>query len=172
MIKQYKVDEVNSLVEKLKNRNNIILTSYAGVKVSGLSVLRKKLREKNAEYKVVKNNLFRLALENCGYKGFHDYLKGPIGVAFIKDEIGDVAKILKEFAKDQENFKYSIGILDNTLYFEDQVKRIADLPSKEVLLSQTIALINGPASYTAMGINQVMASLARGIKAVAEARNQ
>jgi large subunit ribosomal protein L10 len=172
MIKQYKVDEVNNLVEKLKAKHNVILTSYSGVTVEGLSILRRKLREKNADYKVVKNNLFKLALEKCGYQGFHDYIKGPIGVTFLKDEIGEVARVLKDFAKEQENFKYSVGILDNTIYFEDQVKRIADLPSKDVLLSQTMSLINGPATYMAMGMNQIMASLARGIKAVAEARQE
>ncbi|HOO70449.1 MAG TPA: 50S ribosomal protein L10 [Spirochaetota bacterium] len=171
MIKQYKVDEVNNLVEKLKEKNNIILTDYSGVSVAGLSVLRRKLREKNADYKVVKNNLLKLALEKSGYEGFQDYIKGPIGVTFLKDEIGEIAKILKDFAKDQENFSYSIGILDNTLYVEDQIKRIADLPSKEVLLSQTMSMINAPATYIAMGMNQIMASLARGINAVAEAQN-
>lgn len=170
MIKQYKIDEVENLVEKLKDKGNIIFTNYSGVNVLGLSALRSKLREKGAEYKVVKNNLFKLALEKIGYKGYEEYIKGPIGVTFIKDEVGDIAKVLKDFAKEQEKFSFSIGIVDQVVYNENQIKMIADLPPKEVLLSQTMSLINGPASGIAMGMNQIMASLARGIQAVAEAK--
>jgi len=62
--------------------------------------------------------------------------------------------------------------MGTVVYNQEQVRRIADLPSKEVLLSQIMSLINGPARGIAVGTNQIMASLARGIKAVAEARNQ
>ena len=168
MVKQYKVDEVSDLVSRLKSKGNVILTNYSGVKVRDISVLRAKLREKNTEYKVVKNTLFKRALKELGITGLDEYLKGPIGVAFVQDEVGEVAKIFKDFAKDQEKFSYSAGVVDSTVYNGEQIKRIADLPSKEALLSQIMSLINGPASKTAIGMNQIMASLARGIKAVAE----
>jgi large subunit ribosomal protein L10 len=90
----------------------------------------------------------------------------------VKDEISEIAKAFKEFAKEFDKFSYSAGILDKVLYNQDQIKRLADLPSKDVLLAQTMSLINGPARGIATGMNQIMASLARGIKAVAEARNQ
>lgn len=172
MVKQYKVDEVAVLVSKLKERNNIILTNYSGIMVKDLSKLRRTLRSKNTEYRVVKNTLFRRALKEVGIQGLDDYLKGPIAVAFIKEEIGEVTKALKDFAKDVEKFSYTAGILENVLYGEDQLKRIADIPSKEVLLAQIMGLVNGPARGIAVGMNQIVASLARGIKAVAEAKNQ
>jgi large subunit ribosomal protein L10 len=172
MVKQYKVDEVAHLVSKLKDRSNLILTNYSGIMVKDLSKLRKTLRSKNAEYRVVKNTLFKRALKEAGIQGLDDYLKGPIAVAFIKEEIGEVAKALKDFAKDVEKFSYSAGILDNVIYAQDQIKRIADLPSKEVLIAQIMGLANGPARGIAVGVNQIMASLARGIKAVAEANNK
>lgn len=168
MVKQYKVDEVGNLVAKLENKKNIILTNYSGVKVRDLGVLRKNLRAKNIEYKVVKNNLFKRALETKGYAEMDQYLKGPIGVVFLNDEIADATKVLKEFGEAQEKFSFSIGVLDSVLYNQDQMKRIASLPSKEVLLSQTMSMINGPATSIATGMNQIMSSLARGIQAVAE----
>jgi len=171
MIKQYKVDEVELLKEKLDEKKNIIFTDYSGVQVHGLSALRRKLREKNAEYRVVKNNLLKRALDDKGYEGFDEYLKGPTAVAFAGDEVGEVAKVLKEFAVEEANFSYSMGILDNVIYNEDQIKQIADLPSKEVLLGQIMSMINGPASGIAVGTNQIMSSLARGIQAVAEEQN-
>ncbi|PKL36112.1 MAG: 50S ribosomal protein L10 [Spirochaetae bacterium HGW-Spirochaetae-1] len=168
MVKQYKIDEVGVLVSQLKNKKDIFLTNYSGIKVKDLGVLRRKLREKNADYKVVKNSLFKRALTDVGYSGVDDFLKGPIGVAFVSGDVGEIAKILKEFGDEHEKFSYTAGVIDNVVYGTDQVKKIASLPSKEVLLSQTMSMINAPASYIAMGMNQIIASLARGIKAVSE----
>jgi large subunit ribosomal protein L10 len=170
MVKQYKIDEVENLTNKLQEKNNIIFTDYSGVKVQELSSLRRKLREKNAEYKVVKNNLFKLALEKAGFQSLDEHLKGPVAVAFAGEGVGEVAKVLKDFGKEVDAFSYSIGVFDSVLYSEEQVQKIADLPSREELLAKTMMLINGPASGVAMGMNQVMASLARGIKAVAESQ--
>lgn len=168
MLKQYKVDEVGKLVEKLKGKKNIILTGYSGIKVKDLGDLRRKLRAKGSEYKIVKNNLFKRAFKETGGIDIDEFLKGPIGVVFAGEELTESARVLKDFGKEQEKFSYSIAVMDNVLYTKDQVKRLADLPSKEVLLSQTMSLINGPATKIATGMNQIMASLARGIKAVAE----
>ena len=168
MVKQSKVDEVQNLKEKISEKGNFILTNYSGTQVKNLSILRRKLREKNADYKVVKNNLLKRALSDAGYGNMDDYLKGPLGVAFIKDEIGEIAKVLKEFAAENEKFSFSAGVLDKVVYDQAQIKRIADLPTKDVILSQLLSVINGPARGIAVGTNQIMASLARGIKAVAE----
>ena len=171
MIKQYKIDEVSQIKEKLKERGNFILTDFSGIKVNDLAILRRSLAEKNAKYKVVKNNLFRRAIEESGYSKMDEHLKGPMGVAFSGEQIGDVAKVLKEFSEKNDKFSFFAGVIDKVVYGKNDIKRIADLPSKEVLLSQTMAMINGPARTIATGMNQIMASLARGIKAVAEAKN-
>jgi large subunit ribosomal protein L10 len=168
MAKQYKIDAVSELIEILKEQNNFILTNYSGVKVSDLTDFRSKLKEKGAKYQVVKNNLFKLALKEVGVESIDDKLKGPIAVAFATDQIGDVAKVCKDFKKDKDNFDYFLGMIDGVLYDESGVKKIADLPSREVLLSQILSLVNGPATGMAIGMNQIMSSLARGIKAVAE----
>lgn len=168
MVKQYKVDEVKSLEEKLQSKKNIILTNYTGIKVKDLSELRNKLREAGADYKVVKNNLFRIALKNAGYKEMDEHLKGPVAVAFTSEDITSTAKVLKDFKKEQAVFSFFAGVMDKVVYDAVGVTRLADLPSKEVLLSQVLSLVNGPGSGIAMGVNQIMASLARGIKAVAE----
>ncbi len=168
MIKQYKIDEVADLVGRLKTKKNIILTNYSGIKVKDLSDLRKKLRGVNAEYKVVKNTLFMRALKEAGYENVDNYMTGPVAVAFTDKDLSDVAKILRDFKKEQEKFEFGIGVMDNVVYNSEQVKNIADLPSKEVLISKIMYLVNAPTSQIAMGMNQIMASLARGIKAVAE----
>jgi large subunit ribosomal protein L10 len=168
MAQQYKIDAVNELVDLLKENDNIILTNYSGVKVSELTLLRSQIKEKNAKYQVVKNNLFKRALKDAGFAEMDEVLKGPIAVAFAKEDVGDVAKLLKNFKKEQNNFDFFYGVVDGVTYDESGIKKLADLPSKEVLFSQILSLINGPATNVAGGMNQIMSSLARGIKAVAE----
>jgi large subunit ribosomal protein L10 len=172
MIKQYKLDEVNNLITKLKEKKNIILTNFSGTKVKGLNQLRRNLREKGAEYKVVKNNLFRRALKEAGCKDISEQIRGPIAVAFTDGDLSEVAKVLKEFKKEYENFNYSIGIMQNMVYNEGEIKRIAELPSKDVMIAQLMYLISGPATGIAMITNQIVASLARGIKLVADKNSQ
>ncbi len=168
MVKQYKVDKVQELILHLKDKRNIILTNYSGIKVSGLTSLRNKLRVKNIDYKVIKNNLLKRALKDTGYPEVDKYLKGPIGVVFADSDLGEAAKILKDFKKEQEKFNFSLGIMDNVVYNEEQIKKIADIPSKEVLYAQIMSLINSSATNITMAINQTIASVTRGIKAVAE----
>ncbi len=170
MVKQYKKDQVSSLVDKLSLNKNIILTNYSGVSVKDMTELRGQLREKTAEYKVVRNNFFKLALKEQGYESLDEHLKGPVAVAFMSEQVGEVAKVLKDFGKENKSFSYSVGILDDVLYTNDQIKKIAELPSKDVITAQTMSLINGPATGIAGGMNQIISSLARGINAVAEAQ--
>ncbi len=168
MIQQYKIDKVNDFVSNLKDKKNFILTNYSGLNVADIETLRGQLREKGVVYKVIKNNLFKRALQETGYDEIDKYLTGPIAVAFTDTDLSEAARIFKDFRKEHENFSYSLGVMDNEIYEEDQVKRIADIPSKDVLLAQIMSLINTPATKLTMVVNQVTSSLARGIKAVAD----
>jgi large subunit ribosomal protein L10 len=172
MAKQQKIDQVQAITLKLKEKKNIIFTNYSGIKVSSLTALRNKLRVKNIDYKVIKNNLLKRALKDNGYPEVDQYLKGPIGVVFAHSDLGEAAKILKDFKKEQEKFSFSLGIMENVVYNADQIKKIADIPSKEVLYSQIMSLINSSARNIAVAMNQTIASVARGVKAVAEKNAQ
>lgn len=171
MAQQYKIDFVNEIKETLAEKKNIILTKYSGIKVSEMSALRSEVKAKGAKYKVIKNNLFKRALDESGYENIEEHLKGPIGVAFAGEEVGDIAQLFKKFKKDQEAFDFFLGIIEDSVYDSAELEKIADLPSKEVLLGQVLSLINAPSSKIAIGMNEIMASLARGINAVAEQNN-
>jgi collagenase-like PrtC family protease len=96
-----------------------------------LNSLRRSLREQNAEYKVVKNNLFKRALKDAGYEGLDPYVKGPVGVAFADEEIGDVAKVLKNFKKEQVNFSFTAGMIDSVVFDAEQIAKIAKVVNVE-----------------------------------------
>jgi large subunit ribosomal protein L10 len=158
MVKQYKIDAVTELVSKISEQRNIILTNYSGIKDSEIRKLRIQLREKGAVYKVVRNNLFSKALKDAGVSAdITSSIKGPIADAFMNDQVGDVAKVFKAFKTEQEKFQYFLGIVEGVVYDEKGVQKLADLPTRDGLLG----MIAG-------GMNQIMASVARGINAVAE----
>lgn len=161
MVKQYKVDAVKGFKEKLGKKNNLILTSFNGISVANMSILRKQLKEKNADYKVIKNTYFRRAMKEAGMVAIDDHLKGPIAVAFTDSDLGEIAKICKEFQKENKNFNFFLGVSENVVYNDIDIKKIADLPSKEMIFAQI-----------AIGMNQVMSSLARGINEVAKLKEQ
>lgn len=144
----------------LKENPDFILTRYQGLSVAKLSELRKELHKKNAPYRVVKNNIFKLAIDERGdLKDFPSdkELTGPIGVAFVREEVPAVAKILKKFSQENEAFKFVSGVMESKYFDEAGMKRIADMPTKDESLTMIASLMN-----------QVMSSLARGIKAIGE----
>ncbi len=172
MVKQYKQDAVEELFAKLQDKGNLILTNFTGTKVSDLNQLRRQLRGLSTEYKVVKNTLFLRVIDRLGYKDLGDFIKGPIAVAFTDGDLSDVAKLLKDFQKEHKQFSFSAGMMEDVFYNKEEIKRIADLPTKDELTAQIMSLFLGPAVGIAMLTSQVIASLARGIQAVAEKNNQ
>lgn len=173
MAKQEKIDAVLELKTKLESKSNFILASYSGLTVEAISNLRAKLRKENSELKVVKNNLFLRALkESSQHKDktidFGEGYKGPMAAIFSNDGLPTVAKLCKDFAKDNQNLVVKLGYFDGQVLDAKGVESIAGLPSKAELLSIIARGFNTPAQQIAGGMNQIMASLARAIQKVGE----
>ena len=164
-----------SLKEKydalLGENPEFIFTRFSGLDVGKMSELRKSIYEKGGEYQVIKNNIFKIALqERKDLEGIpeKETLAGPYGVALIKSDMPGIAKILKNFADENEPFDVVSGVMESKHYDADGIRGIAILPSKEESLSKLALQLNSPATQTAGLINQIMSSLARAIKAVGE----
>lgn len=173
MAKLEKIEAVAELKARLEKRPNFILASYSGLTVEEITELRAKLRKEKSEMKVVKNNLFLRALkESSAHKDhnivFGDEYKGPIAAIFSEDSLPTIAKLCKDFIKEKQKMEIKCGYLDGSVLKAKDVEAIAGLPSKAELLSMVARGINAPATQIASGVNQVMASLARAIQAVAE----
>ncbi|HAD83058.1 MAG: 50S ribosomal protein L10 [Candidatus Edwardsbacteria bacterium RIFOXYD12_FULL_50_11] len=144
MIKQEKEKIVQELTEKMKTAKAIYLTDFTGLDVVRATELRKKLRDASVEYQVVKNTLAQLAAKNAGMEMLLDYLTGPTGLAFgVKDPIIP-AKILVEFAKDDDKPSVKMGVVEGKVVDVKQVKQLALLPSREVLISQILSAMQSP----------------------------
>lgn len=165
--------KLESIKEILKDKPNFVVATYTGLNVEKLMKLRGQIRSANGTMKVLKNTLFYLALsESQDHKeaadGLKGVLKGPCAVVFVKDDVPGVAKTLVTEGKTEDKISVKGGYFEGRFIPKDEMVQIANLPSRDELLSIIGRGLNTPATKIATGINQIMAGLARGIKAVAE----
>ena len=143
--KEQKSEQVELLTEKLKKAKVAVLTDYRGLKVSQIQDLRGKLRSGGVEYRVVKNTLARRAAEAAGYKELESELKGPVAIAFGYDDLSLPPRLINEFVR-TTRLKVDVvgGLVEGRVFGRDQIKQLADLPSREVLLAQLLGTLQSP----------------------------
>ena len=156
IIKQ-KEEEVNALAEKIKEAKIVLLTDYRGITVSDVTNLRAKLRSSNSEYKVIKNNITRRALEKAGYEGLEEKLVGPTAVIINSEDYLEPAKAIYEFAKDNDFYKIKGGIIDGKVMTAEEIVTLAKLPSRETLLGMLAGALLGNVTKLAVALDQVCA---------------
>lgn len=139
-----KKEIVAELEQKLKSSKTAIFTDYRGIKVEEATALRRSCRDAGVEYKVVKNTLTQIAAENSGFTELNKLLTGPTAIAFGYEDPVAPAKVLMDFAKKNKNLEIKGGLIEGQVVGTDQIKNLADLPSREVLLSQVLRGFNGP----------------------------
>lgn len=144
MARPEKVAVVQEIQERLSKAQGAILTDYRGLTAGDMTVLRKQLRDAGVEYKVLKNTLAILAAEELGMQDLVPLLNGPTAFAFGYDDPVAPAKILSEFAKKSKNLEIKGGILEGKVLDPEGVKNLADLPSREVLLSMVLRGMQAP----------------------------
>jgi large subunit ribosomal protein L10 len=139
-----KVAAVAEIKDKLSRAQSVVLADYRGLNVAQATELRKQLREAGIEYKVVKNTLTIIAARECGLDGLASLLTGPTAIAFGYDDPVAPAKILSEFAKANKDLELKGGVLDGQVMNVEDVKALADLPSREELLAQVLRGMQAP----------------------------
>ena len=130
-----KVAAVSELADNFRNSNAVLVTEYRGLTVKQLATLRGQLRG-TATYSVAKNSLTALAAKDAGVEGIDDLFVGPTAIAFVTGDPVEAAKGLKAFAKENDKLVIKGGILDGKVISADDIKKLADLESREVLLAK------------------------------------
>ena len=126
----------------------IVVTDYNGLDVASINDLRRKLREADIEYQVVKNTLLVRAAEDTEAALIKDYFKGPSAVAISYEDPVAPAKVLTQFAKDNNKLEIKVGVLNGKVLDAQAIKALATLPSREVLLAQLLSTLNAvPTSF-------------------------
>jgi large subunit ribosomal protein L10 len=146
------VDEIS---DKMKNSVSTIIVDYRGLNVSEVTELRKQLREAGIDFKVYKNTMTRRAAEAAGFEGLNEVLTGPSAIAFSTEEVVAPAKIINNFAKDHEALEIKAGIIEGTVTSVEEVKAIAELPSREGLLSMLLSVLQAPMRNFALATKAV-----------------
>lgn len=144
MPKPEKIKSVNELKEHLDKSDSVFVTDYTGLNVHDLTILRKNLRENSVKYLVAKNTLMKIAARETGFENLVEYFQGQTALAFGADDPAVPAKILYDSFKDIEKPVIRAFILDGKLFTGDEITRLANLPGREVLLSQVIAAVESP----------------------------
>jgi len=139
-----KAKVVAEIEEMIKNAQAAVLVDYRGLTVAEMTELRRKLKEKGAEIKVVKNTLTKRAVNNLGITGLDAFLEGPTALTVAKEDPAAAAKVLFDFAKTHPKLEIKAGIIEGVVLEKDQVKALADLPSREVLLAKVLGGMQAP----------------------------
>jgi len=160
-----KVETVAELTEKFSSSNAVFLTEYRGLTVSQLKELRKSLSA-DATYAVAKNTLIEIAAKNANVTAFDGQLFGPTALAFAHGDAVSVAKALRDFAKANPLLVVKTGILDGVALSAEEVKKLADLESREVLLAKAAGLFKAPMYKAAYTTQAPLAQAARVIDAL------
>lgn len=154
-ILKQKEEEVSKLAEKFKSCNLILLTDYRGITVDSVTTLRNTLRDTNSEYKVIKNNIVRRALETNGESSLNEVLEGPTAVITTEGEYLDPLKAIYNFSKDNDFYKIKGGIVEGKVLSVEELITLAKLPSRQELLGMLAGGLLGTISKLAVGLNEV-----------------
>ena len=135
---------VETLVERLKTAQAGVIADYRGLTVAQDTELRKRLREAGVEYTIVKNTLTRFAANEVGLTDLDPVLHGPSALATSTTDVVAPAKVLVEFAKENEQLEIKAGFVDGKVIDAAEVKVYASIPSKEVLISKMLGSLQAP----------------------------
>lgn len=151
-VKKQIVDEIAG---KLKESKSTIVVDYRGLTVSEVTELRKELREAGVEFKVYKNSMTRRAAEAAELADLNTSLTGPNAIAFSTEDVVAPAKILNEFAKKHEALEIKAGVVEGNIVTVEEIKALADLPSREGLLSMLLSVLQAPIRNFALAAKAV-----------------
>src|SRR6266568_4887627 len=160
-----KTSIVSDLSEKLKRSPFVLVTDYQRMKVGDFGELRNRLAPAGAEVHVVKNNFLKRAMADSGFPDVSDKLLGQTAIVTGEKDVAPVAKVLKMFATEFKIAALKIGFVDRAALSTTELETIAELPAREVLLSQLLGLLMAPATRFVRVLNEPASALARLLKA-------
>lgn len=161
-----KQELVSELHDKFERKKILVLVDYKGLNVPKIGELRAKLREANVEFQVVKNTLLVRAAKDTDVELIRDSFKGPSAVAMSYDDPVSPAKVLYDFAKDNDKLEIKAGVLSGKALDFDAIKALSDLPSREVLLAQVLSTMNAVPTNLVRALSNVPERLLYALQAI------
>ena len=150
--KQAKVEE---LANELKEAKLVLLADYRGINVTDVTSLRAELRKVNAEYKVIKNNIVKRALDANGESELDEALEGPVAIVIGKEDYLEPSKVIYNFTKTHDFYKIKGGIIEGKVMTAEEIITLAKLPSRQELLAKLAGALLGNITKLAVALDQV-----------------
>ena len=150
--KQIIIDEIK---EKLDGAQAAVVIDYMGITVAQADSMRKKLREANVDYTVYKNTLVKRAIAGTEWEALGEVLEGPSGFAFSYDDATAPARVLNESIKEYKKMEFKGGVVEGAVYGKEDMQAIANIPSREVLISKFMGSIQSPIANFARVVQQI-----------------
>ena len=170
-IQPYKTEGIKKIRDLIEGSRDVIFTDFRGLNVTQITNLRRSLQEKEAEYRVVKNNYARLALSELGFPFDEDFLIDPTAVALARSDIGPIAKVLFEFTRDS-TLRIKGGLIDGKVVSSEQVETISRLPGREQLYAMLMGAMNAPLTNLVYVMDSSLTKLVRTLQAVADSKDK
>jgi len=170
MARPEKVAVVEEIRTKLDEADAAVLTEYRGLSVHELADLRASLRPTGTQYKVFKNTLARRAIEGRGLDEITDLFEGPVAIAFVHGDAAAAAKALREFGRNHEALVLKGGLLGERVISPNEIEALAELPSREVMLTQIAGLFQQPLTRAAGLFQAFTRNFAYGVQALIDQR--
>jgi large subunit ribosomal protein L10 len=171
MKRQDKDAFIDELQQKLEGASAFYLTDFTGLNVKQMTQFRARLRKQGVDYVVVKNTLAQRALTALDLPDIAGFFSGPTGVVIGRDDAVAAAKVITDFAKEfGDRPAVKVGIVERRPVDPAQVKRLADLPPREVLLAQIAGGLQAPMARLAGGMSQILAGFARAVDGLRQQR--
>lgn len=145
MLREKKTGIINQLEEKLARSSIIVTTSYQGIKAKDMTALRIALDDPDIEYQVVKNNLIRIAAQKAGKEDVMSIVEGPTAVIFGYDDVVEAVRLINQYIRSTGlSITVKGALLGERMLNANEVMALANLPSREVLISQVVAMLKAP----------------------------
>ena len=151
-LKKPVVEEISA---NIKDAQSVVLVDYRGLTVEQDTQLRKNLREAGVGYKVYKNTMMNFAFKGTDFEGLAPYLEGPSAMAYSDTDATAPARVLAEFAKKADKLQIKAGVVEGTVYDAAGMAKIAEIPSREVLLGRLLGSMQSPIANLARVLNQI-----------------
>ena len=167
-----KEEILEELRKVLDGSEGAFLVNYQGLNVETLSKLRRQLKEADIDFRVAKNRLLVIASENAGTAVLKDYMNGPCALAVTYSDVVMPAKILTKFSEENEELQIKVGQINGKIIDISGIKRLAGLPSREVLLSKLLYSLSGVTTNFVRVLSEVPRSLLNVLEAIREQKEK
>ncbi len=172
MVKKEKKEKVEGIKKIFSEHAGLIFTDHTGLSVEGSVVVRDRLAENNAYLKIFKNTLALIAAKDVFAEiNLEDILKGPTSVVTSSEDLAEAAKIIKDFGKDNDTLKIKGGILNSKVLSAESVSKLAELPSREVLLTSLAVSINAPITKLVLALSALPKNLVMVLEQIKREKN-